>query len=184
MRLRAFRTLPRVTMLTGAAVLLAGCGPQATPAFFIPPTAGAPTVGTARVLPAPSSTPDSQAVPTLVLPTPTPPCTDGLTYDTDLTIPDGSNMVPGQPVDKQWEVTNSGTCSWDMRYRLKLVGGDAMGANPLQPLYPARAGTKAILRIIFTAPQSPGLYQCQWQAVDPQGQPFGDTFYMSIAVAP
>jgi hypothetical protein len=176
--------------IVGVALALAfvGCSPVSTPTYFIPPTEGLhpSATGTARgpgAQPAPSMA-QPVIVPTLILATPTPPCTNGLTYDQDLTIPDGSNMAPGQGIDKEWQVTNSGTCNWDERYRLKLVGGDAMGANPLQPLYPARAGTKVTLRVIFTAPQTAGLYQCQWQAVDPDSQPFGDAFYMSIAVSP
>jgi hypothetical protein len=93
-------------------------------------------------------------------------------------------MAPGQIVDKQWQVSNSGTCNWDERYRLKLISGDGMGAEPLQLLYPARAATEATLRILFTAPTTEGVYQCQWQAVNPDGLPFGDAFYMEIVVSP
>jgi hypothetical protein len=107
-----------------------------------------------------------------------------LTYLRDLTIPDGSNVTPGQLIEKEWQVQNSGSCGWDQRYRLKLMSGDAMGANALQPLYPARPGTQVTLRIVFTAPQTAGLYACQWRAVDPDGLPFGDAFYMQISVAP
>jgi hypothetical protein len=39
-----------------------------------------------------------------------------------------------------------------------------------------------VLQIHFTAPQEPGLYECQWQAVNPDGKPFGDAFYMQIVV--
>ncbi len=62
--------------------------------------------------------------------------------------------------------------------------GDAMGAPPSIPLYPARAGTPATLRIVFTAPQAAGTHECQWQAVGPDGAPFGDAFYMQIVVLP
>jgi methionine-rich copper-binding protein CopC len=51
-----------------------------------------------------------------------------------------------------------------------------------QPLYPARAGTQATLRIVFTAPTEPGTYQSTWQAVDPDGNLFGDTVFMEIVV--
>jgi Ig-like domain-containing protein len=168
-------------------LILNGCGPVATPTFFIPPTAEPNTSGggLTQDLSTPGATGTAELiVPTLVLPTPTPPCTDGLTYEQDLTIPDGANVAPGQLIDKQWQVSNSGTCNWDDRYRLKLIGGEAMGANPLQPLYPARAGTQATLRILFTAPPSAGLYMCQWQAVNPDGIAFGDAFYMQISVVP
>ena len=56
--------------------------------------------------------------------TPTPEnCTNDLKYLTDLTVPDGSPVNPGEKIDKQWLVQNSGTCNWDDNYRLKLVNG-------------------------------------------------------------
>jgi hypothetical protein len=177
----------RVTVLVALAALVA-CAPKATPTLFVAPTANqlprTPVPASAGGAPKTPSAPPSIIVPSVVAPTATPPCTDNLTYIQDLTIPDGSNIAPGQSLDKRWQVTNSGTCNWDARYGLKLITGDAMGVAVLQPLYPARAGTKATLRILFTAPQSAGLYQCQWQAVGPDGQPFGDAFYMEIAVSP
>jgi hypothetical protein len=177
-------------IVAGALFSAAACSPGATPTFFVPPTEATSTLGSiGQPLPGspaelPSVTAAAVAVPTLVVPTPTPPCMDGLSYVQDLTIPDGTSMAPGQIVDKQWQVQNSGTCNWDKRYRLKLIGGDAMGVQPLQPLFPARAGTEATLRIVFTAPQSSGVYESQWQAVDPAGVPFGDAFYVQISVSP
>ena len=176
----------RLLLACIAGIVVGGCGLQATPTYFIPPTMApaspVPVPGTPAEFP--TASPGAVTVPTLVLPSPTPPCTDGLTYIQDLTIPDGSTMSPGQLIDKRWQVSNSGTCNWDERYQLKLVSGDSMGAGISLPLYPARAGTQATLRILFTAPQSAGIYECQWQAVNPDGAPFGDAFYMQIAVSP
>lgn len=184
----AHKTVGAFAGLFVLALGLSSCAPFATPTFFVPPTESAALPLTPAAAEASSPGPQSTAapvgVPSPVVPTPTPPCTDGLTYVQDLTIPDGSNVPPGQPVDKQWQVKNSGTCNWDQRYRLKLVSGQAMGASPLLPLYPARAGTDAVLHVQFTAPQSAGLYECHWQAVGPDGQPFGDSVYMQIAVTP
>ena len=114
---------------------------------------------------------------------PTPACTNSLTYLEDLTIPDGTVVDPGATLDKQWRVRNSGTCNWDERYHLRLVDGDPLGAEEEVPLYPARAGAEAIVRIVFTAPQQPGTYISTWQAVDPQGNFFGDPIFIQIRVA-
>ena len=131
-----------------------------------------------------SPTAEASPVPTLAPPSPTPPCTDGLTYLQDLTIPDGSIVIPGQLVDKRWQVSNSGTCNWDQRYRLTHVGGDPMGAATSLPLYPASAGAEATISIQFTAPQAAGTYESQWQAVNPDGVAFGSAFYMEVVVSP
>ena len=57
-----------------------------------------------------------------------------------------------------------------------------MGATTEQALYPARAGAQATIRISFTAPGEPGTYTTAWQAVDPNGEPFGDAVFMEIVV--
>jgi hypothetical protein len=187
-------------MLSGAAKLgssaallafalgVGGCAARPTQAFFIAPTESPNTAPASELsvtpVTSPVPTPGAPSAPNLTASSPTPPCTNGLTYVQDLSVPDGSNFAPGQTIDKRWQVRNSGTCSWDRRYGLKLISGDAMGNEPLLPLFPARAGAAAILEIHFTAPPSGGLYECHWQAVDPQGQPFGDAVYMQVSVAP
>ncbi len=115
-------------------------------------------------------------------PTPTLVCTDNLSFITDVTIPDNTVVAPGSTLDKQWLVQNSGDCNWDNRYRLRLISGDAMGATAEQSLYPARAGTQANIRILFISPQKVGEYVSEWQAFDPNGLPFGDSFFIKIIV--
>jgi hypothetical protein len=116
------------------------------------------------------------------VPTSTPDCTNILSYLEDLTIEDGTQVPPNSTIDKRWLVENTGSCNWDSRYRLRLIEGDALGAAADQALYPARAGTRIALRIVFTAPSEPGTYTTTWQAIAPDGTPFGDTFYMEIVV--
>jgi hypothetical protein len=110
-------------------------------------------------------------------------CTNLLSYKKDLTIPDGSFVTPGSSLDKQWQVSNSGTCNWNDSYTIRLVDGDLLGATSPQTIVPARSGTDAIIRIIFTAPTEPGNYSSTWQAFDPKGQTFGDYFKIVINVA-
>jgi hypothetical protein len=158
---------------------------------FLPPTAGSP----ARPIQAPgqplsdSQAPNSSEDQALRQtappgPTATPVCTNSLTFIQDITVPDGSLFPPGEPMDKRWLVENSGTCNWEAGYRLKLVAGQALGARKEQALYPARSGTQATIRILFTAPDDPGTYSSAWQAYDPNGDPFGDPFFIEIAVQP
>jgi len=179
------RKLLVATTASIAGLLAGACGPQATPTLFVAPTMAAASPA-APLVPAdvPTAIPEATIVPTPLVPTPTPPCVDGLTYVQDLTIPDGSIVTPGQILDKRWQVSNSGTCNWDARYRLRLVGGDAMGASVSLLLFPARAGAEATIRIFFTAPQAAGTYECQWQAADPAGVPFGQVISMVIVVSP
>lgn len=157
-------------------LLFIGCRRQpqgAPPGVFVPPPVQPVTAAVGAVTATPSAD---------HFPTPTPPCQDALTYLEDLTIPDGTVVAPGEALDKQWKVRNSGTCNWDERYRLRLVDGVPLGAEKELPLYPARAGAEAVIRILFTAPEKPGLYISTWQAVNPAGQYFGDPIYIQIRV--
>jgi hypothetical protein len=166
----------RKILIAGCLVLLlSGCsGSQVTP--FLPPTSVIEQAAIGDSV----STPEIQAAEAQPLaPTAIPACTNNLTYLQDLTIPDGSPVSSGSVLDKRWKVQNSGTCNWDERYRIKLVSGTEMGAQE-QTLYPARSGTELTIQIIFTAPEEPGTYQSGWQAVDPQGNPFGDLFYIQV----
>ena len=115
-------------------------------------------------------------------PSVTPPCTNSLIFLDDLTIPDYSIISPGEILDKQWLVQNSGSCNWDSHYRLRLISGEGLGAAEEQALYPARGGMQARIRIVFTAPFEPGDYYSEWQAFDPSGQPFGESFAIRIIV--
>ncbi len=163
---------------------LAACGARATPVvpdeYFRPPqAASAPTpfltqaIGSAQV----TSSPTAASLPTFA-----PPCVDGLRYIEDLSIPDGTLVSPGQMMDKRWSVENSGSCNWDERYRVQLIGGPEMGVSQKQALYPARSGTQAVIRMVFIAPMEPGAYRSAWQAYSPQGEPFGDPFFIEVIV--
>jgi hypothetical protein len=155
-------------MLTGCRT--ANPGPQETGiANFIPPTAD------------PADLPNSKAAAT-PLPTRQADCENQLQFLDDLTIPDGTEVGPGQSFSKRWLIKNSGSCNWDRSYSLQLISGLALGAEKTQGLYPARQATKAVLEIIFTAPDNPGRYNSWWQAYDPDGNRFGDPVYLEISV--
>jgi next-to-BRCA1 protein 1 len=110
-------------------------------------------------------------------------CSDVLSYLEDLSIPDGSQTEPNASLDKRWSVQNNGTCNWGEGYTIRLISGAEMGAEPTQALIPARAGSDAVIRIQFIAPEEPGTYISAWQAFTPAGLPFGDQFFINIVVA-
>ncbi len=157
---------------------LSGCGlhPQladpasANDAIFRPPTQQPSATATSLVL-----------VPTARL-TPVIACEDKLSFINDQTIPDGTVVSPNSTLDKRWEVENNGNCNWDERYHIRLIGGPALGANPVEPLFPARSGTRVIIRILMTAPAEAGSYHSAWQAYNPADEPFGDPFFIDIVV--
>jgi len=137
-----------------------------------------PTVAleTPSTIPLPSVSPTIIALTEFPLITIRPNCTDNLRFLEDLTVPDGSRVIAGHPIDKRWQVENAGSCNWAGDYGLRLLDGIAMGVPEEQALYPARAGTQLVIRILFTAPSKPGTYRSAWQAVNPVGEAFGDPF--------
>lgn len=167
---------------------LSACAPTATPTFFHPPSGlSSPTPPLPELSPAASTPvifPTDTPVPAPTEIPPTSPCTDQLSWLADLTFADDIVVLPGQAMDKQWVIQNSGTCDWDARYKLRNINGETLGSSAEIPLYPARAGAQVTLRIVFTAPSAAGTYRSEWQAVGPDGELFGDTVYIQIIVGP
>jgi len=158
----------------GISILIAGCSqgspsPAVETIVFKPPTAAPTATATNSPLPSPTPTPDEE-------------CTNQLQFEEDITVPDGTEFEPGEPIIKQWLVTNAGTCNWDQRYSVNLVSGPDLGAPRSQQLFPARNGQQVILEMHFAAPDDPGQYTSTWQAFDPQSQRFGDPFFIDIQI--
>ena len=182
-----FRFAPRTPLFAVALILtvwLSACAPASTPTPFRPPTAQAPLIEPTFIIQPTQEIVviESTPLPTIFPTTNPADCVNDLTFLEDLTVPDNMFATFGLTLDKQWLVENSGTCHWNGAYRLRNVGGAALGAPEEIALYPARAGTQATLRILFTAPFAEGVYESAWQAMDANGNPFGDPIYIRIAV--
>lgn len=142
------------------------------------PTFIAPTIMPTVLLPTPTST-----LPPVIKPSSsTSKCTNVLTYISDLSISDGTVVPPGATIDKRWTVENSGSCNWTNDYKIKLISGDTLGASEEQTLIPIKSNSQGEIRMVFVAPETPQKYIGVWQAYTPDGQPFGDAFYINIVV--
>jgi len=182
----AIRLFSKLWLGLGVLILVSSCSalarevPEQDMGFRPPTQAVSPT-------PLPSTpVTQSTSAPEIgdFIPTATPTCSDGLTFIEDLSIPDGQTVAPGAVLDKRWQVQNSGTCNWDNGYTVQHTAGPELGALETIALYPARSGTEALLRIEFIAPNEAGIYRSAWQAYNPQGEAFGDPFYIEFAVSP
>jgi hypothetical protein len=101
-------------------------------------------VSTPTALPGPTATP--------------PPCYDGLEFVEDVTVPDGTEMSPGQDFDKVWRVRNTGTCAWDGSYQVAFVQGDRMEGESEAVSGTVISGATYDITIDQKAPNSPGTY--------------------------
>jgi hypothetical protein len=164
-------------LLLLAALILSACGPSPSPGQNAGAAPSTPFLAPTLAPPSPTGAQAGSTQP--AAPT---ACTNALTFLSDVTLPDGANVPPSASLDKRWQVKNSGTCNWDEHYRFQRISGPAMGAADIQSLYPARGGAQATLRLNFVAPAGPGAYRSEWQAIDPQGNPFGDPVFLDIVV--
>lgn len=150
---------------------------SATPEPSLPP------IVTEDVTLTPTPTPEATQIPTiersptrpLVTLTPTGWCNAiGQGPNFDITIPDGTEMLPGQVFTKTWRLINTGTCTWTRLYKLVFYSGNDMGAYQ-QQLFggEVQPGQAVDITVQFTAPMEPGIYQSNWMLMDGSGNLFG-----------
>jgi hypothetical protein len=92
----------------------------------------------------------------------------------DITIPDDSQISPGQSFIKTWKLVNDGTCTWTTSYSAYFFYGDRMSAPqsvPLQENVPPAHSVEISVEMV--APTVPGTYQGNWKLADPDGTLFG-----------
>ena len=120
--------------------------------------------------------PGSQPTPTPTsTPTTTAACTNAAAFIADISIPDDSEIPAGASFIKTWRIRNSGTCTWDGRYKLAHVDGHLLGAVLGQMALPASVapGQTIDLSVQLTAPAAAGSYRGDWKLVTPQNNLFG-----------
>lgn len=111
-------------------------------------------------------------------------------FVTDLSIPDGALLRPGETFIKSWRLKNIGTCTWTPDYAVVFESGSAMGAPAAvrfpQPVGP---GSTVDVSIPMQAPNTPGRARGNWKLQAGSGERFGlgpnaqDTFYVEIEVS-
>ena len=147
---------------------------------------------------APSPTPTLYVSPsaTPVPPTSTPVPTatavtycDWVTFIKDVTIPDGTDMAPGEMFTKTWRLQNRGTCTWTSDYYLVFASGDPMGGTTAVRLPGRVAPSQSVdVSVTLTAPNSMGHQVGYWMLRNPSGALFGygnkaeQAFYVDIKV--
>lgn len=92
----------------------------------------------------------------------------------DVTIPDDSQMQPGQAFNKVWRLQNTGTCTWTKKYSIALFSGEAMGAPASVPMPQQVApGQSVDIAVDLVAPLQSGSYQGNWKLRNEAGTWFG-----------
>lgn len=144
------------------------------------PIPGAATASfTPLAIPATLTTIPSPAFTNTPVPTATSNC-NGMKFESDVTIPDGTIIAPGQAFTKTWRLKNIGTCAWTPSYAIVFSSGNALNGPATQALTSTvNPGQSIDISVNLTAPATSGDYTSNWKLRDASGILFGQ-FYVQI----
>ncbi len=128
-------------------------------------------VSTRPLPPAPNPTPTSSLI----------ACANNAVLVSDVTVPDGTKVQPGEKFVKTWRIKNTGTCDWGAGYTFSFVNGADLGASRID-VPPTRALDTVDISLNMEAPAAPGTYRSVWQLFAPDGSPFGEQCLAEIVV--
>lgn len=139
----------------------------------------------------PTETPLPPTTTPTITPTPSPvPCENKAEFVTDVTIADGTEILPKTTFTKTWRLRNTGTCEWGVNYSIVFQSGTQMGVPQETKLAgPVAPGSTADLSVEMTSPELAGNYRADFLLRDDQGKIFGTgasgdrPFYVEIKVA-
>jgi hypothetical protein len=151
-------------------------------AIGLPPVeTGVPTVN------GPTQAPTITIAPTNteIAPSATPEPCDVAGFVRDVTIEDGTSMMPGTSFTKTWRVINEGQCTWTKDYDLVFYSGESMDGAASVPITNGNVspGTQLDVSVNLVAPDAPGTYRGTWQLRNGNGIIFTlDGFWIEIKV--
>jgi hypothetical protein len=111
---------------------------------------------------------------------------DNATFITDVTYPDGAEVVADAPFVKTWRVKNIGPCTWNQSYRLIFGwGGDKTNWNTTPPSsFPATVlpGETLEISVTLTAPTAAGNYAAAFRLQNDKAFNFGPSLTILVTV--
>lgn len=148
-------------------------------AILNPPTVPSLATATLAASTATQSVPPTNTVPAASA---TQEC-DKSAFVSDVTIPDGTVLAPGESFTKTWRLKNVGTCSWTPSYAVVFQSGDSMSGPATQALAGnVNPGETVDISIALKAPSTEGDYTSYWKLRNASGVLFAQ-FYVQIKVA-
>jgi len=149
-------------------------------AFAAPTNTPVPTLTAAPTLAVPATSTGGIALGSTA-PAATASCY-GLSFVSDVSIPDNTPVTPGQTFTKTWKVKNAGTCAWDAGFKFAFTGGDAMGGTTYTLPSAVAAGAVTDISVGMTAPNKTGTVRGNWRMSTASGQFFGDEVYVQVVL--
>jgi hypothetical protein len=165
----AVRTSAVSTFVVELAQTAEAVAALATPTFTPAPVTSTPAI---------SGTPEVTVTGTVVGGT----C-DNSQYVADVTVPDGTEMQPGEQFTKTWKVKNTGTCTWTTAYSIVYGGyADRVGGQTTALTAEIAPGQEGNISIDLVAPTRAGNYVSAWRLANAQNFPFGEFLTVVIVV--
>jgi hypothetical protein len=104
-------------------------------------------------------------------------------YVSDVTIPDGTTLVPGEAFTKTWKFQNTGTCAWTDYFEITFISETGMDGEATIIDQYVSPGSVANVSVDLIAPKAEGEYTGYWQLTDEAGTIFGESVYVEIIVS-
>ncbi len=166
-----YETAVEVVKQTQAAATPGEAAPSPTMAATLEPTPVPPTA-TSSPTALPTATDIPTAIPTAI-PTVSIPCNKA-SFVKDVTVPDGTEMKPGESFVKTWRITNSGSCTWTPAYQLVFSSGERMSAPGSVNLSGNVSPSSTVdISVQLVSPASDGSYTAYFMLKAPDGTIFG-----------
>jgi len=95
-------------------------------------------------------------------------------FVSDVTIPDGTELVQGEAFTKTWRLRNTGTCTWNSSYALVFDSGDSMDGPASKQLVGNVGPNQTVdISVDLTAPNEGGQFKGNWKLRSDSGVHFG-----------
>jgi len=145
-------------------------------------TPGTDTPTPTNTLP-PGSTPNATFLPTVTSPlttatspqpSATPRC-DLVKFVEDVTVPDDTEINPGQTFVKTWRLQNAGHCTWNTSYALVYEGDNIFNAPAAVPVTTGvvTPGNSVDVSVTLTAPVNSGTHRQNFKLANASSVRFG-----------
>jgi len=106
-----------------------------------------------------------------------------MSFLSDVTMPDGSEVTAGETFNKVWRLSNSGHHTWPLGCRLSLESNTGERLSSVETIeIPGEVppGSAVTISVEMEAPKKSGRHVSYWRMHGPTGQAFGNRIWVDI----